>query len=101
MSEESQQKTSGWFKFFAGVNFFFYIFFLFMLSTCRFGNLEERLSQNVSCVAYAVFGIMAFGLGTVISMVGIDHAGKMGFGRVYFFLMLLMYFGGLALFFLT
>ena len=89
----------GWYKAFSTINGLFYLVFLFLVSRCRFDFLDlNELFQNFMCVVYSVSALATFVFGIAVTLVGIDHAEREGKHRYIFYLMLLVYFVGMAFF---
>ncbi|TSA45034.1 hypothetical protein D4R52_03165 [bacterium] len=81
-----------WFKFFSG--FFCGIFFLLFFLTERCASGSAGFFGGLECVIYGILAAGTFFFGLIPTLVGLEHARKIGKGSRYFQTVLVLLLAG-------
>lgn len=94
----THEMTDGWYRVFAVVLCFFYLFFLTLVALCDF-NLSDlnEVVENFVCVLYALFALASFIFGIMVSLVGMENIRKkVGKSGSFYKIMIWVYILGLV-----
>ena len=100
IEQATHKSTDNWYKFFSGINSFFYAFFIFSILQCTFSlsfSGNNNIFESVLCVVYSVLAVASLLFGLLVSSLGMEHSRKMKKASKFYRYILLYYFLGIVM----